>query len=473
MPGEAPFRRRALTGAAARKLAEITAPDRVITDPAALDRYARDESPGPRLPPDAAVLVRGAGEAAAVLRLARDERLPVTPRGLGTGLAGGAIAAAGGILLSTELMNEPPAVDPANLVVTARPGVTTDRVARAAAGHGLCYPVDPASLEDCSIGGNVATNAGGARAFKYGVTAQYLRGLEAVTPAGQVIRYGGKLHKNVTGYDLCAALAGSEGTLAVITEVTLRLVPQPRVRVDLLIPFDRIGQGVELVLRVVRDARLLPAVVEFIERGGIRACNRVLGSDLPFPEAEVQVLIELEGNDREAVLADVVRLGELAMDLGASEPLVADNPTDQARIWRARRELAKTLKKVYSEVAAEDVVVPLAELPATVDRIAALARRHAVTVIPFGHVGDGNIHVDICRDGDRETWLRARRALTAELIDFVLGRGGQVTAEHGIGMEKLGWMKKAVGPAELEVMRALKRAWDPDNLLNPGKVLPD
>ncbi|MFO7639455.1 MAG: FAD-linked oxidase C-terminal domain-containing protein [bacterium] len=456
-----------------RKLTELTAPERVIAEPERLACYARDESPGPSLPPDVAVLARDPEEIAGVLILARAERVPVTPRGLGTGLAGGSIAVQGGILLSTELMNEPPGVDPGNLVLMTRPGVTTDRVSKAAAAHGLYYPVDPASLEDCSIGGNIATNAGGARAFKHGVTAQYVRGLEAVTADGRIIHYGGRIHKNVTGYDLCAALVGSEGTLAVITEATLKLIPEPRYRVALLIPFERIGQGVELVLNVVRDARLLPAVVEFIERGGIRACNEVLGSDLPFPDAEVQVLIELEGNDRDKLLEDVVRLGEMAMELGASEPLVADNPTDQARIWRARRELAKTLKKVYPEVAAEDIVVPIAELPATVEFIAGLARRYAVTVIPFGHIGDGNIHVDICREGDRDDWLRARRALTEELMEFILGRGGQVSAEHGIGMEKRHWMTRAIGPAELEIMRALKRAWDPDGLLNPGKVLPD
>lgn len=473
MPGPPAFRCRALTAAAVGELERLTGAGRVITDPPALARYARDESPGPPLPPDAAVLVRSAEETAAVMRLARAERIPVTPRGLGTGLVGGAIAAGGGILLSTELMNDDPLVDPDNLVVTTRPGVTTDRVQRACAAHGLYYPVDPSSLEDCSIGGNIATNAGGARAFKYGVTGQYVRGLEAVTADGRIIRHGGKTHKNVTGYDLAAALVGSEGTLAVITAATLRLVPRPRFQVDLLIPFRCIGPGVELVLRVVRDARLLPAVVEFIEQGGIRACNQVLGSNLPFPDAGVQVLVELEGNDREAVLADTVRLGEMALQLGAAEPLIADNPTDQARIWRARRELAKTLKKVYPEVAAEDIVVPLAELPATVEHIAALARRHAVTVIPFGHVGDGNIHVDICRDRDRADWLPARRAFTEELLEFVLARGGEVTAEHGIGMERRDRMHKAVGPAELELMRALKRAWDPDNILNPGKVLPD
>lgn len=473
MPGPCPGPGRRLPAAVARGLKQLLGPGQVRTGPEALAPYARDESPGPPLPPDIAVLVRSAEETAAVLRLARENRIPVTPRGLGTGLTGGAIAAHGGILLSTELMNEPPRVDPDNLVITTRPGVTTDRVQKAAAAYGLYYPVDPASLEDCSIGGNIATNAGGARAFKHGVTGQYVRGLQAVTADGTIISYGGKIHKNATGYDLCAALVGSEGTLAVITEATLRLIPAPAHRFTILIPFDRIAQGVELVLRVVRDARLLPAVVEFIERGGIRACNQVLGSGLPCPDAELQVLVELEGNDPDRLRADIVRLGEMALELGAAEPLVADNPTDQARIWQARRELAKTLKKLYPEIAAEDIVVPVAQLPATVAFIAELARRRKLTVVPFGHIGDGNIHVDVCRETDRADWQRASAAFFDELIEFVLDRGGQITAEHGIGMKKTRWMRRAVGPTELELMRALKRAWDPDNLLNPGKILPE
>ena len=466
-------RYRPVTPAVIARLTEITGPGRVITDPAALVDYARDESPGAPFPPEALVRVRSARETARVVALCRDERIPVTPRGLGTGLAGGAVALFGGVMLSTELMNDLLEVDPADLVVRAGPGVITDRLQKACEAEGLFYPVDPASLEDCSIGGNVATNAGGARAFRYGVTGDYVRGVEAVMADGSCIRYGGRLHKNATGYDLGRLLVGSEGTLGIITEVTLRLIPRPRHRVDVLIPFERLGQGVELVLRVVRDTRLIPSVVEFIERQGIRACNEKLGSDLPFADAEVQVLIELEDNDRDRVLGDCVTLGEMAMALGAREPLVADNPADQERLWTARRHLAKTLKDIYPEVVAEDIVVPLSGLPATVERVAALAREHDLIVVPFGHIGDGNIHVDICRDGDPGPWRAKTERFVDELVDFVLARGGQISAEHGIGSEKKRLMTKALGPAELDLMRTLKRAIDPDSILNPGKVLPD
>jgi glycolate oxidase len=400
--------------------------------------------------------------------------VPVTPRGLGTGLAGGSIPALGGVVISTELMDKVLEVDADNLMVRTQPGVRTARLQQACAEHGLYYPVDPASLDDCSIGGNVATNAGGARAYKYGVTGDYVRGVEAVLADGSTISYGGKLHKNMTGYDLARLLVGSEGTLGIATGVTFKLVPKPRHQIDVLVPFDRLSQGVELCLRVIRDSRLMPAVVEFIEREGIAACNKALGTCLPLADAAVQVLVELEGNDRQQVLSECVLLGETAMALGAHEPLVADNAADQERLWTARRSLAKTLKQVYSQVTAEDVVVPLSELPATVELVAGLQRKHGIPVVPFGHIGDGNIHVDICRTiTDEGEWQRVRTAVVDELVDFVLARGGQITAEHGIGSAKRHLMKRALGPAELDVMRRLKQTLDPENILNPGKVLPE
>ncbi|UCG42683.1 MAG: FAD-binding oxidoreductase [candidate division WOR-3 bacterium] len=463
-----------MTPAVLRKFNEIAEPGRVTTDPAALVDYGRDESPGPEFLPEALIRVKSVDEVVAAVKLCRDERIPVTPRGLGTGLAGGAVPIHGGVVLSTELMTQVVEVDVDNLVVRTRPGVVVEKLQQACEQEGLFYPVDPASLDTCSIGGNVATNAGGARAFKYGVTRDYVRGLQAVTADGRIINYGGKLRKNATGYDLNALLVGSEGTLGIVTEVTLRLVPKPRHRVDILIPFERLAQGVELVLRVVHDTRLVPAVVEFIERKGIRACNEKLGSELPFPDARVQVLVELEGNNLDQVLDNCVRLGGIAMELGAEEPLVADNPADQDRLWTARRKLAETLKDIYPEVVAEDIVLPLSRLPATVERIARLEKKHGLTVVPFGHIGDGNIHVDICRTHgtDPSSWRKTCDAFVDELVDYVLGSGGQISAEHGIGTEKKRLMPKALGSSELDAMRALKRALDPDNILNPGKILP-
>ncbi|MGB9742289.1 MAG: FAD-binding oxidoreductase [candidate division WOR-3 bacterium] len=456
------------------KLSEICGPERVITEPERLIDYSHDESPCPACLPAVVVKPVNSGEVARVMELARNERIPVTPRGLGTGLAGGSVPVQGGMVISLELMNSILEVDSENLMVRTQPGVITAELQRRCAGFGLYYPVDPASLDDCSIGGNVATNAGGARAFKYGVTGDYVTGIQAVLADGSVISYGGKLRKNATGYDLNRLLVGSEGTLGIITEITFRLVPRPRARIDLLIPFRNLRSGVELVLKLVQEERLVPAVVEFFEQQGAEACRQVLGESLPFPQAAVQVLVELEGNELAEVSADALRLGAMAMAMGADEPLIAEDAASQNRLWTTRRSLAKTLKKLYPEVVAEDIVVPPARLAETVEFISQLAVRFQLMIVPFGHIGDGNIHVDFCRTtAERERWQQRTQQAVDELIDFVVGVGGQITAEHGIGALKKRLLKKGLGPAEIRLMRRLKSALDPDNLLNPGKIFPE
>jgi len=412
-------------------------------------------------------------EVAKIITLARTEQIPVTPRGLGTGVTGGSIPIYGGILLSLEMMDKIIEIDPKNLMVKTQPGVNTGRLQKTCLEHNLYYPVDPASLDDCSIGGNVATNAGGARALKYGVTGDYVTGIQAVLPDGTAINYGGKLRKNATGYNLNKLIIGSEGTLAIITEITLRLVPRPRHQIDLLIPFSSLNHGVELVLQLVQNKRLLPAVIEFIEQKGATICAQTTGETLPFPDAVIQLLVELEGNDRNAVLEDAFQLGEMAIKLGAREPLIAEDEATQTRLWTFRRSIAKTLKKIYPEVIAEDIVVPLSQLPATVEFINQLGKQLNLLIIPFGHIGDGNIHTDFCRTDENRTEWQKRIAIAIDrLIDFVVRAGGQISAEHGIGALKRHLLKKGLTPAEINLMKKLKNALDPDNILNPGKILP-
>lgn len=445
----------------------------MVTEPERLIDYSHDEGPEEPCLPDVLVRVLGVDEVAGVIEAARTEGVPVTPRGLGTGLAGGSVPVQGGIVLSLELMNRILEVDQDNLMVRTQPGVITGNLQKACLEYNLYYPVDPASLDDCSIGGNVATNAGGARAFKYGVTGDYVTGLEAVLANGKVIRYGGKLRKNVTGYDLNRIFIGAEGTLGVVTEIVLRLVPKPRYQVDLLVPFAELSQGVALVLGLVHQQRIVPAVVEFIERKGVAACNRVLDENLPFGDAGVQVLVEVEGNERDRVIDEALAVAEMANGFGAGEPLIAAEANAQARLWTARRSLAKTLKKIYPEVHAEDIVVPLARLPETVSFIAELERRFSLVIVPFGHIGDGNIHVDFCREEEGPgTWRQRCARAIDELIDFVVGVGGQITAEHGVGSLKRRFLRKGLGDEEIAVMRQLKKSLDPDGILNPGKVLP-
>jgi len=462
-----------LSRAVLAQLKEIFPSQRIIIDKEKLFDYSHDESPYPACLPAAVVKPVDPEEISRLIHLAREEQIPLTPRGLGTGLAGGSVPLAGGIVVSLELMNKILEIDTDNLMVRTQPGVITAHLQEVCLEKGLYYPVDPASLDDCSIGGNVATNAGGARAFKYGVTGDYVTGIQAVLPDGSIINYGGKLRKNATGYDLNKLLIGSEGTLAIITEITLRLIPKPRHQVDLLIPFNSLKQGVGLVLRLIQEKRLLPAVVEFMEKKGGAACNQVLKENLPFADAAIQVLVELEGNELETVTQDALRLGEMAMALGAFEPMVAADAASQQRLWTARRSLAKTLKQVYPEVIAEDIVVPPACLPETVEFITKLEQRFGLVIVPFGHIGDGNIHTDFCRTtADRQAWHRTIRLAIDRLIEFVVGIGGQVTAEHGIGALKKRLLKKGLGETEINLMKRLKNCLDQENILNPGKILP-
>lgn len=456
------------------RLKEVCGPDRVLTEPEKLIDYGHDESPQtPRLP-DVVVKPVKVTEVAEIVRLAQEERVPVTPRGLGTGLAGGSVPVYGGIVISTELMDRVLEVDTDNLMVRTQPGVRTVRIGEACEQYNLYYPVDPASLDDCSIGGNVATNAGGARAFKYGITGDYVTGIQAVLADGTVISYGGKLRKNATGYDLNKLLIGSEGTLGIITEITLRLVPKPRHQVDILIPLRNLRLGVELVLNLVQERRFVPAVIEFMEKKAIQAGAQIFQEDLPRQDAAVQILVEVEGSEKEAVLDEALAVAELAKRLGGDEPLIAENAASQARLWKVRRAIAKSLKQIYPEVVAQDIVVPPARLPETVEFIAELENRFATTIVPFGHIGDGNIHVDICRtEADREGWKQKCERVFDALIDFVVKVGGQVTAEHGIGSLKRKLLQKGLSDAEIQLMARLKKALDPAGILNPGKILPE
>ncbi|MGQ9678604.1 MAG: FAD-binding oxidoreductase [bacterium] len=456
------------------RLREICGPNRVLTEQGKLLDYGHDEGPEtPRLP-DVVVKPVTVTEVAEIVRLAQEERVPLTPRGLGTGLAGGSVPVYGGIVISTDLMDRILEVDTENLMVRTQPGVRTVRIGEACAQYNLYYPVDPASLDDCSIGGNVATNAGGARAFKYGVTGDYVTGIQAVLADGTVINYGGKLRKNATGYDLNKLLIGSEGTLGIVTEITLRLVPKPRHQVDILIPLTKMRLGVELVLKLVQEKRFVPAVIEFMEKKAIQACAQIFQEDLPLQNAAVQILVEVEGNERETALDEALAVAEMAKRLGAEEPLIAENAASQARLWKIRRAIAKSLKQIYPEVVAQDIVVPPARLPETVEFLNELENRFATTIVPFGHIGDGNIHVDICQTGTaRAGWRKRCEQILDELIDFVVKVGGQVTAEHGIGSLRRRFLKKGLTEAEIGVMERLKKTLDPDGILNPGKIFPE
>jgi glycolate oxidase len=454
------------------ELRKIVGAENVLDGGEALEAYTHDETVGLRADPEVVVRVTSTEDVSAVLRLAQRERIPVTPRGGGYGLSGGAVPVQGGIVLTMEKMNRILEIDQENLMVTVEPGVVTGDIHRAVEAEGLFYPPDPASQDSCTIGGNLAEGAGGPRAVKYGVTKDYVCGLEAVLPSGEVIRCGGKLVKNVTGYNLTQLLIGSEGTLAIITKIILRLLPLPKVQVDLLVPYDDFQAAADTVSDIIAH-RIVPSTIEFMERDSVLAVEQLLGRELPYRDAAAQLLIQLDGSRQEAVDADFEVVGDLCLEHGARDVLVARDRPTRDRLWEARRLIIDALNHACPINHMEDVVVPRAEIPSLLKGIKAIAAREGVRIICFGHVGDGNVHVNVLKDDLADgRWEALVPALSESIYALALSLGGTITGEHGIGATRRGYLPMAMCEAQIEVMRRIRSAFDPNQILNPGKIFP-
>jgi glycolate oxidase len=453
-------------------LRQIVGAEEVLVDPEALEPYTHDETVGLYADPEAVVRVTSAEQVSKIFCLAQRERVPVTPRGAGYGLSGGAVPTCGGIVLSLEKMNRILEIDKENLMVTVEPGVITGDIHRAVEAEGLFYPPDPASLDSCTIGGNIAEGAGGPRAVKYGETEDYVNGLEVVLPSGEIITCGGKLVKNVTGYNLIQLLIGSEGTLAIVTQIVLRLVPLPKVQVDLLVPYDDFQAAADTVSDIIAH-QIVPATIEFMERDSIQAAERLIQKEVPHSDAVAQLLIQLDGNRREEVDADLDIVGELCLDHGARDVLVAQDRHTRDRLWEARRMIIEALKHESPINHMEDVVVPRAELPKLLAGIKAIADQRAVRIICFGHAGDGNVHVNVLKDDmPEDQWGDLVPTLSKEIYTLTLSLKGMITGEHGIGATRRQYLPMALEAAQIEVMRRIKEAFDPHHILNPCKIFP-
>lgn len=444
----------------------------MLFDAEALELYSHDQTPNVKADPEVVVRVTSANQVAEIFRLAQQAHIPVTPRGAGYGLSGGAIPQLGGIVLSTEKMNRILEIDKENLMVTVEPGVITGDIHRAVEAEGLFYPPDPASLDSCTIGGNIAENAGGPRAVKYGVTNQYVCGLEAVLPNGEIIRAGGKLVKNVTGYSLIQLLIGSEGTLAVVTKIILRLIPLPKIQIDLLAPYDDFQKAADTVSAIVAQ-RILPTTLEFMEQDSILAVQQLLGREVHFNQAAAHLLIQLDGNTVEAVDADLQIVGELCLQHGALEVFVAKDRLTRDRMWEARRKIIEALNHMSPVSHMEDVVVPRSEIPKLLRGIKAIAAENKVRIVSFGHAGDGNVHVNTLKESmPDDLWEAVVPVVVVQLYRLTLSLGGMLTGEHGIGLTRRQYLPLALDAAQIEVMRGIRQVFDPNNILNPGKIFP-
>ncbi len=451
---------------------DIAGDKNVISGGDDIEPYSHDETEDYRFAPDVVVKPSETAQVCAVMKRCFERGIAVTPRGGGTGLSGGALCVFGGVCLSFERMNKILDIDTKNFTATAQPGVVVETLHNEVEALGLFYPPDPASKGSCTLGGNIAECAGGARAMKYGTTKDYVLAVEAVLPDGRAFRAGAKTLKNATGYNLVQLLIGSEGTLAAVTEATVKLIPAPLVRRTLLAPFDSL-ETAAAALNELFLKRVSPCAVEFMEKEAIKSAERMLERSFPYSDSEALLLIELDGSDADAVNADVEKAGGILLEAGALDALVAEAGHRQNEMWDMRRAVGEAVKKisVYKE---EDTVVPRAALPALMRSIKSIADRHGFTAICYGHAGDGNIHANIIKgDMDELRWRRDLPALIADIHRAVVGLGGTISGEHGIGFSQKEFMPIAVSQTALEIMISVKRAFDPKGILNPGKIFPD
>lgn len=452
------------------RLEGIVGPANVITDQDRMEPYTHDETPELSAWPEVVVKVGSAEEVAAILKLANERHIPVTPRGGGQGLSGGAVPVCGGIVLSIERMNRILEIDHQNLMVTVESGVITGELHRAVEAEGLFYPPDPASLDSCLLGGNIAEGAGGPRAVKYGTTKDFVCGLEVVLPSGEIIELGGKLVKNVTGYNLIQLMVGSEGTLGVVTKIVLRLLPLPKVQIDLLVPFDDFQRAAEAVSAIIAE-NIIPTTLEFMERGTVQACERLLKKDVPFSDAEAQLLIQLTGQRREELEADLDIVGEICLDHDALDVLVAQDRPTRDRLWEARRIIVEALDHESPINHMEDVVVPRSEISVLLKGVHEISERVGIVARCFGHAGDGNVHVNLLKcDLAEDPWHERLALARKEIYDLTLSLGGAITGEHGIGATRREFLVYALGETPVEMMRRIKDAFDPNHILNPNKI---
>jgi len=466
-------RYRPVTEEVLQVLRGIVGPGNVFTGDEKLDAYSHDETDAHVYGhyPEAVVLPGNTEEVAEIVRLANRELIPLTPRGAGSGLSGGAIPEYGGLVVSLERMNRLLELDEENMAAVVEAGIVTNDFAQAVQERGLFYAGYPMSLQTCMIGGNIAENAGGGKAVKYGVTGRYVLGLTLVSPQGEIVELGGKLAKDVTGYDLKSLVVGSEGTLGIVTRAIIRLIGYPAAKSDLLVLFKTPEEAINLV-PVLLARGITPTSIEFMDRLSILTSCRYLNETLPYEDAGAMLLIELDGGNAGQVETELIETGKLCEDRGAMEVYVAEDQNNVERIWNVRRNIAEAFK-VYSPVQSlEDIVVPISRIPAVIPELEKLGKKYNLAIPCYGHAGDGNLHATLVKDPvmPMEEWHKNEAACLAEIYRITRNLGGKISGEHGIGIKRREYLKELIDPGELSLMKAIKRAWDPNNIMNPGKI---
>lgn len=454
------------------QLRDIIGASNTILEKNALENYAHDETPLYRSMPDVAVKPTSTEQVSSIMKLAFKHNIPVTPRGGGTCLSAGTVPIYGGIVLSLENMTKIKEIDKDDMMVVAETGIITEQLGTELAKHDLFFPPDPVSLDSCTIGGNIAECAGGPRAMKYGVTRNYVTGIVFVLPDGTVSRLGGKLLKNVTGYDLINLIIGSEGTLAIVTEATIKVLHLPKIVVDLLIPFNCVEDATNFAISIL-GAGLMPAAIEFMEGDVVRKVSKYLGRKIPYMNANAHTIVEIDGDEKDRVSKTYDRIGDIALKHGAPDVLVAEGVKDRERIWEPRKNIGDTLKELTKNVAREDLVVPKTQIPTLINSLKKCVSKYGATVYTFGHLGDGNIHADVSIDKNAELTTAEIDKMRREIYEITISLGGAITAEHGVGLSKIPYISMALDNKQIEIMQKIKQVFDPKNILNPGKIFPN
>ena len=417
--------------------------------------------------PGLVVFPGSAKEISDILILANGDRFPVVPRGMGTGFSGGAIPIHGGVVLVTTRLNRILEVDTENLIAIVEPGVVTGDFQKEVEKRGLYYPPDPASQLYCSLGGNVAECAGGPRAVKYGVTKDYVLGLEVVLPTGEVIETGVKTMKGVVGYDLTKLFVGSEGTLGIVTKIILRLLPLPEARKTAMVLFREVEDAATAVSRII-SSKIVPSTLELMDNASIQCVEDYLNMGLPR-DAGALLLIEVDG-DREVLPKQMARIDEITSGLNRIEMKIAENDEETQTLWKARRALSPASYRLNPTKMAEDITVPRTEIAAFIRESKKIAGARNLKIINFGHAGDGNLHTSIMIDEKKEGEKKAAEEAIEEIFKLTVRLGGTLSGEHGVGITKAPYLDLELKQGALDVMKKIKKTLDPNNILNPGKI---
>ena len=449
-----------------RHLQKISGKPNVTKEKEELLCYSYDAT-GNSFLPDAVVFPESEEEVARILKLASKEKLVVVPRGAGSGMTGGAVPVKGGLVIVTSRMNKIFDVDENNFLVRVQPGVIVSDIHKTVEEKGLFYPPDPASSSVCTIGGNIGECAGGPRAVKYGVTRDYVLGLRAVLPSGEVIQTGVATVKGVAGYDLTRLIVGSEGTLAVVTQITLKLLPLPATIKTMAVFFDTVQKAAKTVSGIMRET-VVPRCVEYMDEACLDLVKDYFGFDLP-ENTKALLIIELDG-DVSSVEKDAQNIKTLCFSYDALDVIVAKDQTEAKKLWDARKALSPVLYKIATNKINEDIVVPIDKIPDMVQVTQKIQKTSGLKVVSFGHAGDGNIHCNIMYNKANENELKRAEKAVDELFDATLSLGGTITGEHGVGMTKMKYLPREIGATQIELMKGIKRVFDPQNILNPGKI---